>query len=189
MTIKIFTLICAFLMLGSISYAQKADLITEKHHTPFGNLDKTPMFGHVVYGRQPDAKTITMMKDQGFNMVLSVRYDDEPVGFDSRRIVEKNGMSFVQISYFKGSIKDKVRNVDDDAVAQIKQILEATAASGGKVLLHCASGQRAAASLGSILYGYYDHSKEDARNYAEKAGLTSKNTGAIYDRYIDGVKN
>jgi len=128
------------------------------------------------------------MKDQGFNMVLSVRYDDEPVGFDSRKIVEENGMSFVQISYLKGSIKDKVRNVDDDAVAQIKQILEATAKSGGKILVHCASGQRAAASLGSILYGYYGYSKEEAREYSEKAGLTSENTAAIYDRYIDGLK-
>lgn len=188
MTLKLITAICTILLFTGVAQAQNVDLTTEKTQAPFGNLDKTPYLGHVVYGRQPDAETIAMLKDQGFSLVLSVRYDDEPVGFDSRKVVEENGMSFEQVSYLKGSINDKVRSVDDDAVTKIRQILERTAASGGKVLLHCASGQRAAAALGSILYRDYGYTKEDARTYAQKAGLTSKNTGAIYDRYIDSIK-
>ena len=178
----------SLLLSAPSTYAQTADLITEKSQTPFGNLDKTPYLGNVVYSQQPDEKTIPLLKEQGVKMVLSVRYDDEPVGFDARKLIEENGMSFVQISYLKGSINDTVRHVDDDAVTQIKQVIENIAAGGGKILLHCASGQRAGAALGSILYRDYGFSKEDARKYAEKAGLTSKNTGEVYDRYIDSIE-
>lgn len=182
-------LMASFLLFATnIAKAQTVDLTTEKAQTPFGNLDKTPYLGNIVYGRQPDAETIAMMKDQGFNMILSVRYDDEPVGFDARKLIEENGMSFVQISYLKGSINDKVRHVDDDALTQIKEVLEAATAANSKVLLHCASGQRAGAVLGSILYRDYGYSKEEAREYAKKAGLTSETTGEIYDRYIETIK-
>ena len=196
MTYKNFTKYTRFLSVLSISLliiisganAQNSPFIAEGSQTPFGNLDKTPMLGNVVYSRQPDENTIPMLKDKGFDLVLSVRFDDEPVGFDAREIIEKNGMSFVQISYFKGSIKDQPRQVDDQAVEQIRQVLEGSLAGGSKVLMHCQSGQRAAAALGSILYRDYGFSKEEARKYAEKAGLTSKNTGAVYDQYIDGIK-
>jgi protein tyrosine phosphatase (PTP) superfamily phosphohydrolase (DUF442 family) len=183
----ILVLCSVFLLSGTVN-GQNADLITEKHQAPFGNLDKTPYLGNVVYSRQPDAATIAMLKDQGFKMVLSVRYDDEPVGFDARKLIEKNGISFVQISYLKGSINDKERSVDDDAVTQIKQVIEAANAANSKILLHCASGQRAAATLGSILYRDYGFSQQEARKYVEKAGLTSKGTGAIYDKYISSIK-
>ncbi|MBT5186009.1 MAG: hypothetical protein HOH19_03295 [Kordiimonadaceae bacterium] len=180
--------ICAFLLCIASVNAQSANLLKEGSQTPFGNLDKTPMLGNIVYGRQPDESTIPMLKEQGFNLILSVRYDDEPADYDARKVIEKNGMSFVQISYLKGSINDKVRHVDDEAVTQIKQVIEGAIDNGGKVLLHCQSGQRAAAALGSILYRDYGFSKEEAKKYALKAGLTSKNTGAIYDRYIDSIE-
>jgi len=179
--------IALLVMINSVS-AQNSPLIAEGSQTPFGNLDKTPMLGNVVYSKQPDENTIPMLKEKGFDLVLSVRFDDEPVGFDARKLIEKNGMSFVQVSYFKGSIKDQPRQVDDKAVEQIKQVLEGSLAGGGKILMHCQSGQRAAAALGSILYRDYGFSKEEARKYAEKAGLTSKNTGAAYDQYIDDLK-
>lgn len=196
MTYKIFTkytrfisvLSFVFLVIVNNASAQNSPLIAEGSQTPFGNLDKTPMLGNVVYSNQPDEYTIPILKDKGFDLVLSVRFDDEPVGFDARKIIEKNGMSFVQISYFKGSIKDKPRQVDDEAVEQIKQVIEGSLAGGSKILMHCESGQRAAAALGSILYRDYGFSKVEARKYAQKAGLTSKNTGAIYDQYIDDIK-
>ena len=179
---------CSLMILVCSSSGQTADLVSEKNQTPFGNLDKTPYFGNVVYSKQPDEQTIPMLKEQDIKLVLSVRYDDEPVGFDARKIIEENGMSFVQISYLKGSINDEVRYVDDEAVTQIKQVIENSAAAGSKILVHCQSGQRAAAALGSILYRDYGFSKEEARKYAEKAGLTSKNTGAVYDKYIEGLE-
>ncbi len=166
----------------------KPDLISEGQQSPIGNLDKTPMLGHVVYSKQPDEATISKLKDEGFKMVISVRFEDEPVGFDAREAVEKNGMAFQQISFYKGSINDQPRAVDAEAIEQISELLSATAASGSKVLMHCQSGQRAAGALAAVLYKDYGFSKDQALDYASKAGMTSKNVAAALDEYMDNLK-
>lgn len=187
-SIKVISLLGLLLSLSiATANAQSIDLTSEKTQTPFGNLDKTPQLGHVVYSRQPDEATIEQLKEQGFTMVISARFDDEPVGFDARKAIEKNGMSFQQISFYKGSIKDQPREVDAQAIDELSKLLSATAGSGGKVLFHCQSGQRAAGSLAAILYKDHGYTKEQALEYGAKAGLTSKNVGAALEQYIDNL--
>lgn len=179
--------ILSAMLFMSIANAQTVDLTTENHQDPIGNLDKAPQLGHVVYGRQPDEATIPLLKDQGINMVISVRFDDEPVGFDSRQLVEKSGMSFQQISFYKGKLADRPRAVDATAIDEISKLLSATASSGGKVLLHCASGQRAAGALAAVLVRDYGYSREDALEYAQKAGMTSTGVASALDQYFDDL--
>lgn len=179
--------ISAAMLLTSVANAQMADLTTENIQNPIGNLARTPQLGHVVYGRQPDEETIPKLKEQGFNMVLSVRFDDEPVGFDSRKLVEKSGMSFQQISFYKGKLADRPRAVDANAIDEISKLLSATASSGGKLLLHCASGQRAAGALAAVLVRDYEYSREDALEYAAKAGMTSTGVATALDQYFDDL--
>lgn len=177
------------LMITAVASAQNLDHLTEeKQMEPFGNLEKTPYIGNVLYGAQPDEETIKMLKDKGFNTIISVKYDDEKVPFDQQKIVEENGMTFVRIPYFKGSINDKVRNVDDAGIEELSKMLSQATLNGDKVFMHCQSGQRAAAALGSMLARDYDYSKAQAMDIAEKAGLTSKNTGAAFERYLDQLK-
>jgi protein tyrosine phosphatase (PTP) superfamily phosphohydrolase (DUF442 family) len=183
----VFSIVVAMLICINFANAQNSLLTLERHQTPFGNLDKTPQLGHVVYSRQPDAKTIAMLKDKGFKMVVSIRYEDEPVGFDSRNVVEENGMSFVQISLLSGSIKDEPRYIDDAAVTEIRKVIVGSASNGGKILLHCESGQRAGAALGAILYRDFGYSKEEALMNANKAGLTSDYSLEFYNRYIEKI--
>ena len=94
-------------------------------------------------------------------------------------------MTFARIPYFNGSINDKVRNVDDAGIAELSKILSDATKNGDKVFMHCQSGQRAAAALGSVLARDHGYSKEKAMDIAAKAGLTSKNTGAAFERYLD----
>ena len=179
----------ASIMMMVTAQAQNLDHLTaEKEIAPFGNLKKADHVGNVVYAAQPDADTIKMLKEQGFDMIVSVRYDDEKVGFDERKAVEENGMSFVRIPYFKGSIDDKVRNVNDAGIAELSKMLSMATMSGSKVFMHCQSGQRASAALGSLLARDHGYSKEQAMDIAAKAGLTSKNTGAAFERYLDELK-
>ena len=176
----------ATIMIANIAVAQNLDHLTEeKQMEPFGNMKKAPYIGNVLYGGQPDEETIKMLKEKGFNMIVSVKYDDEKVPFDERKVAEENGMSFTRIPYFKGSISDSVRNVDDAGIAELSKMLSQATENGGKVYLHCQSGQRAAAALGSLLARDYGYSKEQAKDIAAKAGLTSKNTGAAFERYLD----
>ncbi len=150
---RITVISCSILIAVTNANAQSApNLTSEQVEAPFGNLESTPRVGNVVYAKQPDADTIRMLKDKDFKMVLSVKFDDESNDFDERKLVEKEGMSFVQISYYEGSIDDQPRKINDDAVGQIAELLDAATSSGSKVLLHCSSGQRAAAVLGAVLY-------------------------------------
>lgn len=186
---KILLPLVAFLMMHGVVMAQSlSHLTSEKEVAPFGNLKKAAHMGNVVYSGQPDAATIKMLKDKGFNMIISVKYDDEKLDYNERKVVEENGMSFVQIPYFKGSINDKVRPVDDKGVAELSKTLSMATLSGSKVFMHCQSGQRAAAALGSMLARDYGYSKEAAMAAAAKAGLTSKGTGAAFELYLDGLK-
>jgi protein tyrosine phosphatase (PTP) superfamily phosphohydrolase (DUF442 family) len=177
------------LLIVSSTHAQNLDhLVAEKEMAPFGNLKKTEFMGNIVYSEQPDEETIKTLKAKGFDMVVSVRYDDEKVSFDERDVVEKNGMSFVRVPFFKGSINDKVRNVDDAGIAELSKMLSMATQSGSKVFMHCESGQRASAAIGAVLARDYGYSKEQAIEAAAKAGLTSKNTGASFKRYLDDLK-
>tara|TARA_R110002096_G_scaffold416576_2_gene619205 strand:+ start:13854 stop:14936 length:1083 start_codon:yes stop_codon:yes gene_type:complete len=173
--------------LDSMEVDPAVDLTSEHMQTPFGNLDKTPQLGHVVYGRQPDEATIAMLNEQGIDFVLSARFDDEPVGFDSQKVLADNGISFKQVSFYKGKFDDRPRAVDPQAIDEISKILKETAISGQKVLFHCQSGQRAAGALAAVLVRDYGYSKENALAYAAKAGLTSKNVGAALDEYFAGL--
>ncbi|MDG1708867.1 MAG: sulfur transferase domain-containing protein, partial [Emcibacteraceae bacterium] len=164
-----------FIFMMVSAQAQNLDHLTvEKEISSFGNLQKADHLGNIVYSAQPDENTIKMLKEQGFDMIVSVRYDDEKVDFDERKVVEENGMSFIRIPYFKGSIDDKVRNVDDAGIAELSKMLNTATMNGSKVFMHCQSGQRASAALGSLLARDYGYSKEQAIDIAAKAGLTSK---------------
>jgi len=170
--------------LDTMEIDPKVDLISRGMQTPFGNLDKTPQLGHVVYSRQPDEITISMLKEQGFDFVLSARFDDEPVGFDSRKILNDAGVPFKQISFYKGNLADRPRGIDPQAIKEISKILEKTALRGQKVLFHCQSGQRSAGALAAVLVRDYGHTTDDALLYAARAGLTSKGVIAALDEYF-----
>lgn len=190
MKLRILVFILASILASGIASAQNTPALTsEGNQTPIGNLEKTSMFGHVVYSRQPDAATIAKLKDEGFTMVLSVRYDDEPVGFDARKEVEKHGLAFQQISFYKGSINDTPRSVDPEAIDEISKLLNATANGGGKLLMHCESGQRAAGAFAAVLYKDHGYTKQDAIGYAKKAGMTSNEVASALEVYFSNLEN
>lgn len=179
----------AVVTLPFIANAQNLDHLTEKKEVEtFGNLPRLSQMGNIVYAGQPDEATIKLIKEKGYDMVVSVKYDDEKIAYDERKVVEENGMSFVRIPFYKGSINDEVRTVSDEGIAELSKMLSMATANGSKVFLHCGSGQRAAGALGSILARDYGYSKEAATQAALDAGLTSKGVGAALDKYLDGLK-
>ena len=170
--------------LDTIEIDPVIDLISGSMQTPFGNLDKTPQLGHVVYSRQPDELTIPMLKEKGFDFVLSARFDDEPVGFDSKKLLEDHGVPFKQISFYGGNMSDRPRGIDAEAIDEISKILKDTALRGQKVLFHCQSGQRSAGALAAVLVKDYGYAPDDALVYAANAGLTSEGVIAALDEYF-----
>ena len=177
-----------FLGFNMASAQEEIDLTTVKEPVTIGNLENDAVLGHVTYSGQPDQETIPMLKGEGYDLVLSVKFDDEDVGFDEQQLVEQSGMEFRRISFYKGSYNDRPRAVDAGSIEEISKILSATAENGQKVLLHCGSAQRASGALAAVLVSNHGYSTTDAMNVAKEAGLTSQGVTAALDEYFKSLE-
>ena len=160
----------------SVSNAQyitlsELDRINPKLQLPFGNLDKTPYFGNVVYAAQPDLDTVKILKDQGFDLIINIRELNENIGFDEKKLLEKQGILYVQIPYMQEPSFNS--EFSDVALNKIKLAIDDGTRKGLKILLHCSHGQRVASTLGAILYRDYGYTVEEAFEAANKAGMMS----------------
>jgi len=138
-------------------------------------------YGHVIFADQPDKETVGMFNDQGIKMVINIRGETEDEGFDERKAVEEQGIAYVQIPYMKG------REIDGAAVDEILDLVAMTGQSGSKVLLHCTHSQRAGSLLGAALVRA-GHSREQANEIAQDAGMTSEFIARIHKDYLDTIE-
>ena len=115
-----------------------------------------------VTSAQPDEAALRAIADAGFSAVVDFRAPYEDRGIDEQEAVERLGMAYVTLPI------DGPTEVTFDNAAALDQILADT---DGRVLLHCASGNRAAAiyALREKLLGA---SSDDALATGKAAGLT-----------------
>ncbi len=180
----ILVLIANFLTISMLStvfvYAQNSPLAMKGDQAAFGNLKVVSQYGHVVFADQPNRATVGMLKDQGIKMVINVRGISENEGFDERKAVEEQGITYLQIPYMDG------REISADAVEEIIDLVNMTGESGTKIMLHCTHSQRTGSLLGVALVkaGY---SREEANRIAKDAGMTSEFITRIHNDFIDGL--
>ena len=160
-----------------------ADRLTEKNQVPFGNLEITPYIGNVVYAAQPDENTVKMFKDQNFDLVINIRELNEDIGFDEKKLVEDQGITYMQIPY----MTEPNFNADfsNEALSKIKEAIDDATSNGKKVMLHCSHGQRAGSSHGMILYRDYGYTKEAALKASTAAGMNSEWAVPKFHKFID----
>ena len=158
-------LLFSFLILVSFANAQNSALAVKGTQSNFGNLKTVSQFGHVVFADQPDKETISLLKDQNISLVINIRAENESEGYDERKAVEEAGVAFIQIPYMKG------RYINGEALDEILSLVEATAANGSKIMLHCTHSQRAGSVLGAALYRDYGYSKKKPMNMQNRLAL------------------
>ena len=101
------------------------------------NPSVLPSEGLVNTG-QPNAAVLDAAAEAGFSAVIDFRGPDEDRGLDEVAEVEKRGMRYIAIPVTgKGGVSFENAAKLDDALSDLK----------GPVLLHCKSGNRAAAIL------------------------------------------
>ena len=182
------TFLLLITIVSTTACAQTAELaVTDRTregvHAPFGNLTNTPHYGNVVYAAQPDEETVKMFKDQGFDLVINLREFNEDLGFDEKALVEEQGITYKQIPYMTAPTFDA--EFSDEALTEIKKVIDEATSRGEKILLHCSHGQRVASTLGLILYRDYGYSREDAFKVAADAGMVSEWSVPRFHRFID----
>ena len=176
----IFTVV-TLLLISQPSYAQNSSLAVKGSQEAFGNLKVVSQYGNVVFADQPDKATIGMLKDHGIKMVITIRGESEKEGYDERKAVEAEGITYIQIPYMHG------RNINGEAVDEILELIKITENNGIKIMLHCTHSQRAGSLLGAALYKS-GHSREDANKMATNAGMTSEFITKIHNEYLDTIK-
>lgn len=130
---------------------------------------RAPSDGLLTSG-QPDAGAWEALAGQGVTTVVNLRPDAEMAGRDERSEVEAVGMDYHQIPMAGGD------DINQENAARLRQII---AGAGGRVLVHCASGNRAGALLALDAAASGAISPHDALEYGKSAGITSAGIEAV----------
>lgn len=133
---------------------------------PEGVPNALALPGGIVVGGQPSEGWLAEAAAEGFTYIVDLRGTSEDRGFDEPHVVGELGMVYVAIpvSGLEGLSQANAERLDE-VLSQHRQ-------AGGKILVHCASGNRVGA-LFSLRSFYADGaSLEEAIAAGKEAGLT-----------------
>ena len=147
---------CAHRPAGSATSAAVADA------DAVPNL-RTPGNGLLLTAAQPGPGAWRVLAEQGVVAVVNLRPDDEQPGRDERAEVTAAGMAYHQVPVAGADV------LTDDNAAKLWALVSA---APGKVLVHCASGNRAGALLALGAANAGAMSPEQALAFGQSAGLT-----------------
>lgn len=112
---------------------------------------------------QPSGEDLEELAEQGIQVVINLREQDEDDYLDNSEKVEELGMEYISIP---------VNSDDGPDEEEVAQVGEALDGAEGDVLMHCGSADRAGAVL--ALRGYWDQEmdRDEALEFGDAAGLT-----------------
>lgn len=116
-----------------------------------------------ITGGQPSQADLNNLANAGVETVINLRGKGEFSEFNEQAVVEALGMKYISIP---------VASVEDISTTNVKKFQQSLAKIKGKVLVHCASGNRVGAffTLKSYLF---DHKNSDqAIQIGKQTGLT-----------------
>ncbi|OAG68544.1 fused DSP-PTPase phosphatase/NAD kinase-like protein [Xanthomonas floridensis] len=125
----------------------------------------------VISSGQPTHAQLRAAAARGITTVIDLRAPDEPRGYDETTAAEALGLRYVRLP---------IRNADaltPEAVRALQRILRQQ--TGGPVLLHCASGNRAGALL-ALLAAREGASTEQALQLGREAGMQPSLEPAVH---------
>ena len=134
-------------------------------HQNWGNLEQVRQYKNLYFAGQPDEAALTHFKNLGGVAVINLREPGE-TDFDEKAIVEKLGLE-----YFNFPVSGR----KELSAATMEKIGKTVQQKGDvPVMVHCASGNRAAAWLATHLVTVHQDSLDNALKVAKSLGLTSE---------------
>lgn len=130
--------------------------------------------GPARFGAPPDAAALAAAKERGIATVIDLRGPEEGTAATAA-LVEAAGLAHHAVPFPKGA------PFTHAAVRRVAEIV--AAAPPGSVLVHCASGQRAAAWWAADLVADHGVPVETALTAARAAGLEKEDTAAAVRRF------
>ena len=175
------TLLLAWLIASLVSAQEVAldDVTGPERWGAAGNVTRieSPALGPLYFSEQPDVEGLRAAQANGVMTVINVREPGE-IDWDEASAARELGLE-----YFNIPISRRSDTLDPDALAQINAIIDAR--QGQSVLLHCASGNRAAAWFATHLAEERMLSEHDAIAIAERVGLTNESMRQRVETYFE----
>lgn len=121
------------------------------------------MHDRIYVAPQPSKKDLEAYKKAGIDLIVNLREEKE-VKYNESAVAKKLGLKYYNQPLMKG---DDLREDSIDAVFKIIKDNK-----GKKVLIHCSSGNRAAAWFGAHMKKHHNWTNEKSIHMAEQMGLT-----------------
>ncbi len=144
----------------------------------WGGADNVTRFEQMYFSEQPDEQALRAAMAHGVSTVISLRGPQEH-DWDERGVAERLGLNYLSIP-----ISKKSESLDVASIHAINAAVDRLEA--GSVLLHCSSGNRAAAWLATYLAEQRGLSPTDAISIAREAGLTMPAMEQRVHTYLKG---
>ncbi|NNF17300.1 MAG: hypothetical protein HKN70_11190 [Gammaproteobacteria bacterium] len=143
----------------------------------WGASDNVRQIKHIYIASQPDDAALQRAQAAGVTTVVNLR---EPHEYDWN---EQAATAVLGMKYLNIPIPKQGASFDRMTLQRIERIVMQN--RDGGVLLHCSSGNRAAAWLAAHLTDTHGMSDPEALAIAGKAGLTHAATKERVQRYMD----
>ena len=142
-------------------------------------LDKmtTKNFKHLYLGAQPSTKDLKKAKEIGIKHIINLRSPKEKGFFNQAKLSKKLGMKYINIPFKPCQPSKKVFN-------EIESYLKSH--RGEKTLIHCSTGNRAAAWLSSHMHTEHDWDVDQSLALGKEMGLTKDKMKNIIEFYMGG---
>lgn len=138
-----------------------------------------PQLWFMSFSAQPTVEQLKMAKDNGVETVINLRAPEE-LKFDEKKEVEKLGMN-----YFQVTLLNKEGEIDPLSILKLEKIHKAT--HGQKQLVHCSSGNRAAAWFAVHMAVRHDISEQDAIKVGKALGVTKEEVEGKIKNFIEKI--
>ncbi|NCN42174.1 hypothetical protein GW916_13095 [bacterium] len=133
--------------------------------TPIGKL-AAPSYKHMSFTAQPSKEDLAEAKKQGYQVIINLRAPSE-ISWDEAAYAKSLGLEYYNVPLF-----NKAEEIDAAAVIKLERIHMQTHKQ--KQLIHCSTGNRAAAWMAAHMMVKHELSAEDALKVGRKLGITKK---------------
>lgn len=133
----------------------------------WGGIDNVVKVRHIYMSAQPDKQALIDAKDAGVTAVIDLREPDEITWDEQGSVVALEGMTYHSIPMSQSG-----NSLDRQALKMITEVVNEN--KEGAVLIHCSTGNRAAAWLASHLATDHGQDIAEAITLSEKAGLKNE---------------
>lgn len=145
----------------------------------WGGLEGVMRVRHLWLAGQPDEAALEAARENGVSLVVNLREPSE-LDWDERGAAEALGLTYYSVPI------PREGPLPDAAIARIEELIESH--EGQNSLVHCSSGNRAAAWLAVHLVSEHEMSLDEALAVGRRAGITKDPIAAKVTAYVESAE-